>query len=411
MSSYVPPVLLLFNEPHFNSTDFNQVLTALTMFAAPLEDSGDGALFNPLLHLSFYNHFQEWSSRNAPKFYKHVMHMIYNVHQVDPNSVLLSETIYDLNVSSLPATTLHISTDMRDTLVRWWHTSPAALLVCPCSIYNNTTNQGHNVCLLFQKNKSNNTLNYLFIEQYGEVVKQNINVHALLDAKLKHLFDPILVEEIPFVCPELQIDLGENCVQWQGLFITLFALTPTLFSTGALAQTLLYNLGVSPSLNILLFSLYMFMYICSVDPPFPSDILFQPINMLPMFYADIVFVQQKESLDSNVRDLIVNIFNIDPNDCCPSMSPPQIIQGLLYVEKYLIDRQLLPFVDAFGEAAGPMFSGAVGEAAGPMFPLDKWYRVKTPSQFVQEQKALQNYSSRDVKKVKRMFRKQGIVIE
>lgn len=383
------PAAALFHYNNFDASDGTLFNRALQLFSAPLIDDGSNALYNPVLQLSMYNHFQEWCSRNANKYYQYVLRLLQHTQQVNPGAVTLGARIYDLMVDKIPATRLDAEPDMRRELLNWWLYSPASVLVCPCSMYNKSNLSGHNVCLLFQKNKATNTLTYMFVEPYGEAAKQNVNMNALFGVKLMALFPKNQVTETVFTCPELQIDFGDNCVQWQLLILTLFASNPH-----ENPEDILDELGSQPHVNILFFSLYMYMYICSVEHLFPTQIMFHPVNMLPMFYDNLNHVSDKTALDIEVRDKLGQLLAIQP--LMPTLTPVDVVQELLQIERQFMSKGLLPFSDA--------------HTLGSMFDMKNQFEYKTPKDLVIENKLSGDWSSKDVRKVRKQFKKHGIVV-
>lgn len=377
------PVAALFHYNSFDATDTTLFHSALQLFSAPLTDN---RLYNPLLQLSMYNHFQEWCSRNANEYYQFVLHLLQHTHAINTSAVKLSSRIYDLLVDKIPAGSLAAEPDMRRELLNWWLYSPASVFVCPCSIHEKGTDLGHNVCLLFQKNTGTNTLTYLFVEPYGDFAKQNINVNALFFVKLKALFPMAHVSELAFTCHELQKDFGDNCVQWQLLLLTLFALGPQQNP-----EDILDDLNMQPHVNILFFSLYMYMYICSIELHFPTQIMFHPVNMLPKFYDDVNYVSRKVDLDTEVRDKLAQLLFIQPLMPTPV---DDVVQELLRVEQHFMRKGLLPFTDALGS----------------MFDVANQFYYKTPRQLVREHQASGKWSSKNVGNVRRQFKKKGIFV-
>jgi hypothetical protein len=372
------PVANLFHYNQFDEEDKAHFSEALQLFTAPLAD--DGALYNPLLQLSLHNHFEEWCSRNAVTYYENVLHLLLHIHQIDSSRVFLKNIIYNLKVDQLPATTIKLPPRMKSDLVKWFRYSSAPLFICPCSVLNLVTGNGHNVCVLFYK--SSNDIQYMYIESFGEAMKIDSNVNTLFQVKLQELFSGYSLSEVLFTCPDLQI--GANCVQWQLMFLVLFAMTPDLFQS---ASDVLEILERQAQLNIVLFTLYMYMYMLSATPHFTTTILFNAFNMLPQFYEE---PEVRVQLDLTVRDLLSLVMFVQPLPV--ALTPPELVARLLNIEKSFMTKGLLPFTDQVDS----------------MFEILYQYTPKTPQDLIGEQIYFNVWSKKMLKKVQSQFARHGI---
>jgi hypothetical protein len=152
-----------------------------------------------------------------------------------------------------------------DSVLRpWLETSDKPVFITLLRIENRLRTGGHSTLLVLKK--SDTAVKYIYVNPWG--FKDNTNFGVEHDPKLLYfslmlhnrLYNLVgrkrLIKVVP-TCPELQEkEQGGNCNQWTCMLVVALTMNPELFDS---FSDFLKQLGRHPSLNILLFSLSVFL--------------------------------------------------------------------------------------------------------------------------------------------------------
>lgn len=145
-----------------------------------------------------------------------------------------------------------------ESLIKPWLESSSSkpVLVLYLSTNDSEFRSGHATLLALKKAPDH--VKYLFLNPHGGYSKKVkiLNFRYKLRLKLSNICN-MPVQEVLTACPALQKSVqGGNCVQWFAMIFYFLCLQPSLFED---MSSLVEELGKHPDLNVLLFSLSIFL--------------------------------------------------------------------------------------------------------------------------------------------------------
>lgn len=310
------PASELFKYSEFTKIKKSQFFKALALYTSPLLNPSEvatgkrkreeekSAASPDKFTLSFHARQTMWSMQFYKLYFSFVIDMLLSW-PYDTSRVLLNrDRIYSFDNSDRNRPVL--SLELREDVRAWWRSREKTPPVIAFPMYTLNNHGDHAMFVAMKKNMLKNQMEMLYIDSGGSRGVQE-DMAAFKKEVEWIFFKSVDVVPLQVVCPVLQtVEQGGNCVQWQMMFLTLLAVNPDLFDS---FDDLITRLSIEPLHNLLLFQLYMFFYIDSVQENYFSDLM-NIVNHEKISEND---VWEFDAASGYIRDKLFPVFPVQ--DC------------------------------------------------------------------------------------------------